>query len=150
MKIYVASSWRNLYQPLIVSALRERGFQAYDFRAPAKNEFGFHWSAIDPKYPQWDAQSFRQHLLTSPVAAQGFKFDMDALMACDVCLLVLPCGRSAHLEAGWARGAGKKLVILLDHNSLEPELMYLMADHIVCDMRHMFGVLEGMREGYGK
>ena len=41
----------------------------------------------------------------------------------DACVLVLPCGRSAHLEAGWFVGAGKPLHILqLDRE--EPELMY--------------------------
>jgi hypothetical protein len=48
-------------------------------------------------------------------------------------VLVLPCGRSAHLEAGWAKGAGKRLVILLDEQN-EPELMYRFADAICLDL----------------
>ena len=43
-------------------------------------------------------------------------------------MLVLPSGRSSHLEAGWAKGAGKRLVILVVQ--MEPELMNKMADHI--------------------
>jgi nucleoside 2-deoxyribosyltransferase len=51
---------------------------------------------------------------------------MDALNAADVTVLVLPCGRSAHLEAGYTAGQGKPVVILLDQ-TFEPELMYKMA-----------------------
>ena len=42
----------------------------------------------------------------------------------DTGVLVMPCGRSAHLEAGYFVGAGKRLIILI--NDSEPELMYKM------------------------
>jgi hypothetical protein len=42
------------------------------------------------------------------------------------CVLVLPCGRSAHIEAGYFVGAEKPLHILLTSRS-EPELMWRMA-----------------------
>ena len=38
MKIYVASSWRNLLQPGIVLALRRCGHEVYDFRNPAPGD----------------------------------------------------------------------------------------------------------------
>ena len=31
-RIYVASSWRDPYQPEVVAALREAGHEVYDFR----------------------------------------------------------------------------------------------------------------------
>jgi hypothetical protein len=41
-------------------------------------------------------------------------------------VLLLPCGRSAHLEAGWMGGAGKLSWILAPPapQTIEPELMY--------------------------
>jgi len=39
-----------------------------------------------------------------------FHNDIKAMEACDACVLVLPCGRSAHTEAGWFAGRGKKTV----------------------------------------
>ena len=33
-RIYVASSWRNKYQPEVVAALRKAGHEVYDFRNP--------------------------------------------------------------------------------------------------------------------
>jgi hypothetical protein len=47
----------------------------------------------------------------------------------DTCVLVLPCGRSAHIEAGWMAGAGKD-VFILQLAKEEPELMYLMTNGI--------------------
>jgi len=40
---------------------------------------------------------------------------------------VLPCGRSAHLEAGWTAGNGTPLILYATEPQ-EPELMYRMAD----------------------
>lgn len=47
-RIYVASSWRNVYQPAVVDALRALpGCEVYDFRNPAPGDSGFAWSDID-------------------------------------------------------------------------------------------------------
>ena len=40
-----------------------------------------------------------------------FRNDIEAMEACDTCVLVLPCGRSAHTEAGWFAGRGKKTMV---------------------------------------
>ena len=37
---------------------------------------------------------------------------MDALLEADACVLVLPCGASAHLEFGYAVGAEKLTAVL--------------------------------------
>lgn len=33
MRVYVATSWRNEFQPGVVAALREDGHEVYDFKA---------------------------------------------------------------------------------------------------------------------
>ena len=49
----------------------------------------------------------------------------------DICVLCLPCGRSAHLEAGWMKGAGKKVIAYIPQDvKIEPELMYGLLDGI--------------------
>lgn len=124
MKVYVASSWRNEHQPSVVKALRDAGHEVYDFKAPAPGDNGFHWTEIDGGWKNWTPERFRT-ALDHPIARAGYKKDMDALDECNVCVLVMPCGRSAHLEAGFAIGAGKPTFILLSDG--EPELMYKMA-----------------------
>ena len=136
MKIYVASSWRNTLQPLVVKQLKAAGHEVYDFRDAA----GFHWSEIDPDWKDWDPSRFRLGL-KHPLAYSGFAKDMDALRACDAVVLVQPCGISAHLELGWAAGAGKKTVVMLDDG--EPDLMYKMSDHICVTMDEVMEAVDG-------
>lgn len=143
MKIYVASSWRNDQQPDVVHALRQAGHAVYDFKgsrlgfadataAPShpreEGNGGFRWTDIDPNWKSWSPDQFRKALENS-VAIHGLARDYAALTTCDACVLVMPCGRSAHLEAGHVLGAGGKLIILLADG--EPELMYGMA-HALC------------------
>ncbi len=139
-KIYVASSWRNKRQQAIVQRLRSVGHEVYDFRNPESGNTGFHWSEIDPEWQQWTADEYRL-ALDKPVAQSGFACDFDAMQWADTCVLVLPCGRSAHIEAGWFVGAGRRLLILLDGNP-EPELMYKMADHICIDLDEVIVALQ--------
>jgi len=111
VNIYVASSWRNPFQPAVVRILRGHGHEVYDFRNPSAEDAGFHWSAIDPNWRAWSPQEYRE-ALSNPIAQRGFDLDMNALHACDACVLVLPCGNSAHLELGWAVGAKRKTAVL--------------------------------------
>ena len=127
LSIYVASSWRNPIQPKLVTDLRCEGFEVYDF----KDAEGFSWKDIDPEWLAWDAGEFR-YALSNPLANKGFKSDMDALGSCDVCILALPCGKSAHLELGWAVAAKKKTIVYYPPEipQQEPELMYKMCDRM--------------------
>lgn len=127
-KIYLASSWRNKQQPAVLAALRAEGHEVYDFRNPAPDNIGFSWrqTGID----MMDMALYVRHIASNPVARAGFQLDRDALHWCDTCVLLLPCGRSAHLEAGYAMGQGKQTFVLLDKEGFEPELMYLLGDHI--------------------
>lgn len=111
MNIYVASSWRNVWQPTIVKLLRTWGHEVYDFHNPAPGNHGFHWTEIDKDWKTWDPATYRKGL-EHKVARDGFGRDMNALITADACILVQPCGTSAHLELGWACGAKKKTAVL--------------------------------------
>lgn len=126
MKIYVASSWRNTYQPKVVEVLRKDNHLVYDFRNPAPGNYGFSWKEIDPNWQKWTPDQYVKALDT-PIAHAGFKSDMDALRWCDLCLMVMPCGPSASMEMGWASGAGKKVAIYIPEIR-EPDLMVKMAN----------------------
>lgn len=137
MKIYVASSWRNEYQQQVVAELRKAGHEVYDFKHPAQGNAGFHWSEIDRNWQDWSTQQYRE-ALKHEYAQFGFNRDFDAMKDADACVLVLPCGRSAHLEAGWMRGAGKKVFAYIPSGcSIEPELMYGMLDGISNDIQEI-------------
>lgn len=127
MNIYVASSWRNPNQPEVVASLRAAGFDVYDFKNPAPGDHGFGWrqTGHDPASGV-DAAKMRA-MLESPAAVRGFGFDSQACAAADACVLALPCGRSAHLEAGWIAGRGRPVVVYAPRID-EPELMYKFFD----------------------
>ena len=130
MKVYVASSWRNDYQPLVVAALREDGHEVYDF----KDSDGFHWTEIDGGWQDWPSD-ISKYLkgLEHPCAERGFNRDMSHLRDCDACVYVMPCGVSASLEAGWACGAGKRVFVYVPALR-EPDLMVKMAELVTSDL----------------
>ena len=144
MRIYVASSWRNILQPAVVIALRKCGHEVYDFRHPAPGVSGFSWSEIDPNWQNWTPAEYRA-ALQHPVARRGYGFDIEALRACDACVLVLPSGRSASWEFGYAMGQGKRGVVA-QFDGVEPELMYREAE-IVCDLDELLDAFGGLEVG---
>lgn len=137
-KIYVASSWRNQLQPAVVDALRLCGHEVYDFKNPHPGYDGFRWTSIDDNWQNWTNEQYRD-ALDHPIAKRGFASDFNAMKWADTFVLVLPCGRSAHLELGWACGQGKQTLILLDQ--MEAELMVKMCDHICADLNEVLDIL---------
>ena len=128
-RIYVASSWRNPYFPDVVERLRRAGHEVYDFRNPPHGGAGFHWTDIDENAPDGTFDQYAEGL-RHPLAERQFQADIDALTWADTCVLVLPSGRSAHTEAGYMAGSGKRVIVYIPE-MVEPELMYKLFDGVV-------------------
>ena len=139
--IYVASSWRNPYFKEVVKALRDAGHNVYDFQNPDSGNEGFHWSDVDPEYANWTSLEYRENL-SHPLAKRQFMNDFKSMQACDVCVLLLPCGRSAHTEAGWFAGKGKQVYVLIPNkDSFEPELMYKLFTKVCTSVGELLAAL---------
>jgi len=144
--VYVASSWKNTIQPRVVDVLRHRGFEVYDFRHPEPGNDGFSWSEVDETWLSWTPSEYKD-ALKHPAAARGFGLDFGAMRRSDFCVLVLPAGRSAHFEAGYFWGAGKKVFVLLEQDGqITPELMYLGANAICIDLKDLTAALPEIYE----
>lgn len=142
-RIYVASSWRNSIQQEIVAALRIAGHEVYDFRNPAPGQHGFAWSEVNREWLKWSPEQFAVDLYSGhPAVERGFAHDKSALDWADTCVLVLPCGRSAHLEAGYAAGQGKHTIFYLHPDKFEPELMYRLGHGCVTTLPRLLEVLQ--------
>jgi hypothetical protein len=115
-----------------VQVLREVGYDVYDFRHPAPGDEGYTWAEIDPAWQSWTPEQYR-NALQHPLAQVGFAQDKLALQMADVTVLVLPCGRSAHLELGYAAGVGQPTAVLM-LDPCEAELMYLLVDRVCLTM----------------
>ena len=102
-----------------------------DHKAPG----AFHWADVDENWQDWQPAEYIENL-THPIAEKGFKADLDAMLWADTCVLVLPCGRSAHTEAGWFAGKGLKTIVYMPEKQ-ESELMYKLFDGVVGSLEEL-------------
>lgn len=131
-RIYLASSWKNKLYPKLLLALRKRGHEVYDFRNADS-------AASFKMKPTRTASEARAAIHAAPARAQLDR-DLDAIDSADVLILVNPCGRSAHWEAGYAAGKGIRVVVLQDENA--PDLLYAMADRVVVTEDELLNALD--------
>lgn len=134
-RIYLASSWRNTLQSVVLAALRDAGHEVYDFRNPAPGEHGFSWRQVLSEPPPWSAEETRA-VLAHKVSEHGFGLDFAAMKWADTVVMLQPCGRSAALELGWCAGAGKRSAVLLADGQ-EPELMLKVADRLCTSLAEL-------------
>lgn len=133
-KVYVASSWRNQHYDRVIEALKIAGHQVWNWREPPTGGNGFGWHQTGQsdyqhgdKIPPAQWRDMLQH----PTAQVGFASDLAGMNWCDIGVLLHPCGRSAHLEAGWIAGRGKKVHVLAPEPT-EPDLMVLALNGRFC------------------
>lgn len=121
--IYLIGSLRNPKVPAIGKALRDIGYDVFDDWHAAGPEADDKWK----EYEESRGHTYREAM--SGLAAQHvFEFDYFHLNRCDLAVLVLPAGKSGHLELGYFRGLGKPAFILLDENQPDRwDVMYKFA-----------------------
>ena len=134
-RIYVSSSWKNELQPDLVTLLRQHGHKVYDFRHPDGRDDRNVWEEVTP--PLHLNTAYQQSILTPPdydkmlsqkAVRDRFNDHFNAMSDADTCVLLLPCGRSSHVEAGYMAGVGKRVFVYDTSTHITPELMYLTFD----------------------
>ena len=149
MKLYTASSWRNEKYPNVVKELLRNGHEVYDFR---NANSWFRWEEISEDWEYWSNGQFVS-ALSHPLSKKAFSADFNGMQWADACVLILPCGKSAHIEAGYMKGKGKPLYILLDNWEMtRAELTYSIADGIFGNLPQLverLQTLEGIAEAQG-
>lgn len=146
MRLYIASSWRNAYYETLVELAKAHGHQVWNWKKPPTGGSGFKWQdtgASGYKHGDKITPAKWLELLNHPTASAGFASDLAGMNWCDVGILLHPCGRSAHLEAGWIAGRGKKVHVLVAED-IEPDLMVLALNGgIFSSSAHLFNHLTG-------
>jgi len=66
---------------------------------------------------------------------------------CDVCVLILPAGASAHAEAAWCAAMRKQVLIFLGDANPQPELLHLLSNGFVEDIKQLLFVLTTTQAG---
>ena len=123
--IYLIGSMRNPKVPQIANRLRHRGFDVFDdwhATGPASDE-------LRQKYEQKRGRSYID-AMKGVHAVNVFNLDKHHLDTCDVAVMVLPAGRSAHLELGYKCGIGHKAYILMPGEPNRFDVMYGFANAI--------------------
>jgi hypothetical protein len=122
MTVYLIGSLRNPYVPVLGEYLRENGISVFDdWHAPGPETDEF-WQA----YEQGRKKTF-QEALNGWHAWHVFEYDRTHLDRCDAGVLVLPAGKSAHLELGYMKGLGKPTYVLFDQEPERWDVMYRFA-----------------------
>ncbi len=134
--IYLIGSLRNPRVPEIAARLREAGFEVFD-----------DWHAAGPDADDFwrDYEKARGHdfkrALQGHAAKHVFEFDKHHLDRCNIGLLVLPAGKSGHLELGYMLGQEKLGYILLDGDPERFDCMYQFATDVVTSVEEMLETL---------
>jgi len=127
MKIYVATSWKNTRYTEVLASLLLDDHEVYDWRASYYHDgTPFKWDALlhDPTQTTPEQFTIALHSLDAQVQLHR---DVDALVDADALILVLPCGKSAHTEFGYASALGKQTYVLTEPDTIEAELLYGLA-----------------------
>ena len=141
--IYLIGSLRNENVPLLANRIREAvpGLEVFDDWYSPGPRADDHWK----DYEVGKGHTYKQ-ALQGWAARHVFEFDQFHLDRCDGAVLLLPAGKSCHLEAGYVAGRGKPLIILMD----DPErfdVMYQFAKEVCFNEQELFQALNDERGG---
>ena len=125
--IYLIGSLRNPEIPKIGVYLRELGFDVFD-----------DWFAggkiADDSWRDYELTRGRtyQQALEGYAAKHVFEFDLSHLTRSDIGVMILPCGKSGHLELGHMSG-DKPTYVLMDTPD-RWDVMYQFATGVAFDL----------------
>lgn len=138
-KVYVIGSLRNPKIPEIANNLRDAGLEVFDDWYAAGPEADDYWQ----KYERERGHSYAE-ALSGFAATNVYEFDKHHLDSTDAVILVLPAGKSGHLELGYCLGKGTPGYILLEEQ--EPDrfdVMYKFANGVYSNLDELVSALKG-------
>ena len=118
---FISSRWRNRDKVMdLVKKLRDKGYSVYCFMEEKHNP-----GTIDDD-PEEVMAKFEaiEDWRNNPFVKRIFKRDLGGLRASACIVVLLPGGKSTHLEAGIGYGLGKKLILIGEQK--ETESLYLI------------------------
>ena len=123
--LYLIGSLRNPEIPFIGNSFREAGFEVFDDWFAGGKIADDEWQA----YETSRGRSYNE-ALQGYAAQHVYDFDYYHLCRADLGLLVLPAGKSGHLELGWLIGRGKPGYVLFDKEPERWDVMVAFANKV--------------------
>lgn len=118
-KLYLIGSLRNPMVPEIGNDLRRLGFDVFDDWYAAGEKADDAWQS----YEQGRDHTFSE-ALKGYAAQHVFEFDYQHLDDSDIGVLIMPAGKSGHIEAGFLMGQNKPVYVLLPEEPDRFDVMY--------------------------
>lgn len=135
--LYLIGSLRNPKVPEIAQSIRELGFDVFDDWVAAGPTADDCWRDYERSRGHSFAQALQGH-----AAKQVFYFDHLHLNRCDIVVMLMPAGKSGHLELGYALGKGKPGFILFDAEPERYDVMYQFSTAVVFSEKDLLETLK--------
>jgi len=132
--IYIIGSLRNPNVPVVANKLRalNKNWEVFDS-----------WVSPGPRadehlriYAKNKGLSYKE-TLQDYAATHIFQFDKKHLMRATDIVLVMPAGKSGHLELGFGLGKGKRGYVLFDKEPLRVDIMYQFSTNLYFDFNEL-------------
>lgn len=137
--IYLIGSLRDKNVPVLAKTLREAGHTVFDDWYAAGPEADDYWR----DYEKQRGRSYNE-ALQGYAANHVFEFDKKHLIQADTVILLMPCGRSGHIELGWAIGQGAKGYVLYPETPERYDVMYRFTNGVFCGEEGLQELLEAL------
>lgn len=138
--IYLIGSLRNEKIPQVGNLLRANNWDAFDDWYGAGHEADDKWR----DYEQMRGRTHREALY-GYAARHTFAFDKFHLDRCDLAVLVMPAGKSGHLELGYFCGTGKPGFVYFDTPPERYDVMHQFATDVFTNDDELVKGLEAFR-----
>lgn len=137
--VYLAGAMKNREIIMLANELTAEGFYVFaDWLTSGPDADSFLL-----EYTKLRGWSYKQ-ALNSYAAKNIFEFDKNHIDRCDCLVLVMPAGKSAHIELGYARGCGKPAYILFDKEPERFDCMYQFATNVFFSKQDLFDELKAL------
>lgn len=134
--IYLIGSLKNPEIPHVAAYFRTLGFEVFDDWWSAGPEADDHWQA----HEKFKGTTYKE-ALNGYHADTVFQFDKKHLDRSDLGVLVMPAGKSGHIELGYIVGTGKPGYILLDGEPARFDVMYRFATDVAYNREELGAIL---------
>jgi hypothetical protein len=132
VNIYVIGSLTNPRIQQVAAELRYESHTVFDSWHCAGPDADRYWQTYEMERGHTFVEALQE-----PPALHTFDYDKRWLDWADVGVLVMPAGKSGHLELGYLIGQGKMGYILLDEEPAKWDVMYAFADAVAYDMNDL-------------
>jgi len=139
--VYLIGSLRDPQVPTVAKALRDIGLDVFDDWYAAGPEADDYWQ----KYEKQRGHRLDEALEGYP-AWHVFDYDHRHLLRADAGVLLMPAGKSCHLELGYLMGTGKPGYVLFDKEPERFDVMYRFCRKVFFDLPSLINEFSHWRE----